>query len=251
MIATILLAVTINGAACDAATVTFGSAGISIINPCTSPFAPVPPVIPPVVPPVVPSGEVSIDGNTLPNPSKRAFVFPALHNGLNGAGPEVNAYAMPPTRCNTTPALTRSWQHNIDLDNYKSQNAFDFFVMQPNESLSYKFTVGNVDAAGGFVYNDAANAVVRPTFISVTTNPCDFDTSKIGKNACYVTGLNGNSVNWANITGALPVSYCRLTKGQTYYLNIRFQDARPVSQGGSPSTDSCISGNCGGIIQVL
>ena len=141
------------------------------------------------------------------------------------------------------------------LADYKGKNAFDFFVMQANEALSYKFTVGMVDISGGFIYNDAANAVVRPTFISITAVPCDFDVSKLagGPNPdpCYQTGLNGNSVNWANITGALPANYCRLVKGQTYYLNLRFQDARPANQGGSPTTDSCISGNCGGIIQVL
>ena len=199
--------------------------------------------------------DVSIDGMTIPQPSKRAFAIPAFHGGLNGAGSEVNAYAMPPTRCNTTPALTRSWQHNIDLDNYKSQNAVDLFVMQANESLTYKFTVGNVDAAGGFVYNDGANAVVRPTFISISTAPCDFDASKLvlgaTRDSCYQTGINGNSVNWANISGSLPSAYCRLQKGTTYYMNIRFQDARPAALGGSPTTDSCTSGNCGGIIQVL
>jgi hypothetical protein len=200
-------------------------------------------------------GDVSIEGITLPNPSKQAFVFGPGHAGANGAGNEVNAYAMQPTRCATTPALTRSWQHNIDLADYKGKNAFDFFVLQANESLSYKFTVGQVDASGGFIYNDAANAVVRPTFISITTAPCDFNIAKLevgpNRDSCYQTGLNGNSVNWANITGTLPAAYCRLVKGQTYYMNLRFQDARPASQGGSPTTDSCTSGNCGGIIQAL
>ena len=51
--------------------------------------------------------------------------------------------------------------------------------------------------------------------------------------------------------GPLPAAYCRLIKGNTYYMNIRFQDGRPASIGGSPTTDSCITGNCGGIIQVL
>ena len=204
---------------------------------------------------VVTGVDMSIEGITVPNPSKLAFIIPPFHAGLNGAGSEVNAYAMPPTRCLTTPTLTRSWQHNIDLADYKGKNAFDFFVMSSGESLSYKFTVGSADASGGFIYNDAANAVVRPTFISITTNPCDFDTSKLvigaSRDSCYQTGLNGNSVNWANITGPLPAAYCRLIKGNTYYMNIRFQDGRPASLGGSPTTDSCTSGNCGVIIQVL
>ena len=208
-----------------------------------------------VTAPPIGGGDSSIEGQLLPNPSKAAFLIPPGHQGLNGAGPEVNAYAMAPARCATTPALTRSWQHNIDLADYKGKNAFDFFVMQANESLSYKFTVGNVDASGGFIYNDAANAVVRPTFISITAAPCDFDTSKLvvgaTRDSCYQTGLNGNSVNWANITGPLPAAYCRLIKGNTYYMNIRFQDGRPASIGGSPTQDSCTTGNCGGIIQVL
>jgi hypothetical protein len=199
--------------------------------------------------------EKSIEGFTLTNPSKQAFVLGPGHAGANGGGNEVNAWAMDPTRCSTTPALSRSWQHNIDLADYKGKNAFDFFILQANEALSYKFTVGQVDVSGGFIYNDAANATVRPTFISITTAPCDFDTSKLvvgpTRNSCYQTGLNGNSVNWANITGPLPDAYCRLVKGQTYYMNIRFQDARPASQGGSPTTDSCTGGNCGGIIQAL
>ena len=202
--------------------------------------------------------DVSIDGYTLANVSKFAFITPTLdfpNFRLIGAGDDVRAYAMNPTRCSTTPALTRSWQHNIDLADYKGKNAFDFFVMQANEALSYKFTVGMVDISGGFIYNDAANAVVRPTFISITAVPCDFDASKLvvgpNRDPCYQTELNGNSVNWANITGPLPDAYCRLVKGQTYYINLRFQDARPADQGGSPTTDSCISGNCGGIIQVL
>ena len=202
--------------------------------------------------------DVSTDGVTLPNVSKIGFVVPPerIFPLINGAGYEVNAYSMDPTRCATTPPLTRSWQHNIDLADYRGKNAFDFFDMPANESLSYKFTVGIVDASGGFIYNDAANARVRPTFLSITTAPCDFNVSKLvvgpGRDACYQTGVNGSSINWANITGSLPAAYCRLVKGQTYYINLRFQDARPTDEGGSPTTDSCTGvGNCGGIFQVL
>lgn len=198
-------------------------------------------------------GTVSIDGLTIPNPSKSAFIIPA-HGGLNGAGPEVNAYAMDPTQCATTPALSRRWQHNIDLSDYKSKNGLDYFGLQANESLSYRFTVGNVDAGGGFSFSEATNAAPRPSFMTITTAPCDFDTTRAAsgpnRSACYQPGLSGNSVSWANITGPLPVSYCRLVKGQTYYLNIRFQDARPASEGGSPTTDACNAGTCGGILQV-
>ena len=201
------------------------------------------------------AGDVSSDGIPLPNPSKLAFTIPPFRNGLKGAGQEINAYAMNPARCSTIPALTRSWQHNITLDDYKLKNAFDFFSMQGGESMSYKFTVGNVDAGGGFIYNDAANAVVRPTFISITSEPCVFDVSKLvvgpNRDPCYQTATNGNSIGWINISGANEPAMCKLQKSQTYYLNIRFQDGRPASEGGTPTQDSCVSGNCGGILQVL
>lgn len=201
------------------------------------------------------AGDLSIDGIPLPNPSKLAFTVPPARNGLKGAGPDIAAYAMNPARCNTIPALTRSWQHNVDLNDYKSKNAFDFIVMQGGESLSYKFVVGDVDVSGGFVFNDSANAIVRPTFMSLTSVPCDFDTSKLligpTRDACYQTASNGNSVGWANISGPIPSTMCKLIKGQTYYLNIRFQDGRLATEGGTPTQDSCVSGNCGGVLQVL
>ena len=234
---------------CNQAVITQGTGTINVAlagcgvtpTPTPTPTPVLPPVVTPVVTPVV-------NTDNIPNPSKYAFINGPFHAGQNGAGPEVNAYEMPASRCNSDPPIARSWQHNIDLQNYKSKNAFDFFVMNAGEALSYKFTVGMADASGGFIYNDAANAVVRPTFMSITTSPCDFDRAKIGlPHTCHVTGLNGNSINWANITGVLPISYCRLVKGQTYYINLRFQDARP----GMPSVDSCITGNCGGIIQLL
>ena len=203
------------------------------------------------------AGDVSSDGIPLPNPSKLAFTIPPARNGLKGAGAEINAYAMNPARCNTIPALTRSWQHNITLDDYKNKNAFDYFAMQSGESLSYKFTVSDVDASGGFLYLDAAasGGTVAPTFMSISTAPCDFDISKLRpatRNSCYQTSISSASISWANITGTLPVSYCRLVKGQTYYFNLRFQDGRLESDFGTPTQDSCPSGRlCGGMLQIL
>ena len=269
--------VTISGSGLTNATVTIGGATAAVtLNSATSITATVPAtavvgagsvvvttaVTPAAsVPFTVVAGSAPGDSSndvppiSIPSPSKQAFIIPPFHGGANGAGDEVRAYSMNPARCSTTPALTRSWQHNIDLNDYKGKNAFDFFTLQTNESLSFKFTVGSVDAAGGFIYNDGANARVRPTFISITETPCNFDASKLvpgpTRDSCYSTGINGQGVNWANITTELPASYCRLVKGRTYYMNLRFQDARPVSEGGSPTTDSCPTGNCGGIIQVL
>ena len=209
-----------------------------------------------VNPPPVGGADVSLEGVTLPSPSKQPYIAPGPRPGASGAGPDINAYSMSTTRCSTVPPLTKSWQHNIDLAHFKSQNAVEYFAMQSGESLSYKFTVPMADMSGGFLYNDAANATVRPTFISVTTAPCNFDASKIvaaTRDSCFQTGLNGNTLNWANLDPNVFMSagYCRLAKGQTYYFNIRFQDARPVELSGSPTTDSCVSGNCGGILQIL
>ena len=259
LLAATLLASFAHAQTCTNAVVTSGPSTLNInMTGCSNAGSvPTPPIIVPLPLPLpVPtsSADISIDGIILPQPSKRAFQLGPTHGGMNGAGSEVNAYAMAPSRCNTTPALTRSWQHDIDLSDYRSKNAFDFFKMNGGEALSYKFTVGLVDAAGGFIYNDSAGAVIRPTFMSVTLKPCDFDTSKVSgpsRDPCYETGLNGNNINWASTTTALPISYCRLVKGQTYYINLRFQDARPVGQGGSPTTDACTSGGCGGILEIL
>ena len=230
-----------SGASLGAGTVVVTTSGGSISSPFTVNAASV--------------GDVSFDGVPIPNPSLLPFQVPAFHGGLNGAGAEVNAYSMNPARCTTTPPLTRSWQHNIDITAHKTRNALLFFAMNAGEALSYKFTVGDVDVSGGFLYLDASNANIRPTVMSITSAPCDFNTDKLvigpNRDACYQTGINGNGVSWANITGPLPSSYCRLVKGQTYYFNIRFQDGRPASLFGSPTTDSCTSGPCGGLLQVL
>lgn len=209
-----------------------------------------------VNPPPVGGSDVSLEGVTLPNPSKYAFRVPAIHGGANGAGSDVNAYAMPgAANCNTTPALTKSWQHNIDLQDYRSQNTLEFFVMQAGESFSYKFVAPMVDASGGFAYNDAPVGAFRPTFLSVSPDRCNFDKTKLDTpifNGCFKTAISVNNINWTTLDPsiAIPAAYCRLTKGQTYYFNLRFQDARSVANSGTPNADSCGSGNCGGVLQI-
>ena len=137
----------------------------------------------------------------------------------------------------------------------RAGNTLNYFVIQQNEALSFKFTSPNIDAAGGFTYADSSGSGgnIRPIFISITTAPCNFDVSKVpvgpNQDSCFQTGLNGLGINWAAIAGSVPSSYCRLQKNTTYYVNFRFQDARTVAEGGSPTTDSCIGGNCGGVIQ--
>jgi hypothetical protein len=196
------------------------------------------------------SGEFSIDGFPLPSVSKFPFTIPTPHLvngiGLNGAGQQINAYAMDPTRCITSPALTRSWQHNIDLADYRQRTATDQFAMTGSEALSYKVTIPTIDTLGGVTYqeNVGSGAGTAPAFISISATPCDFDVSKIAYNPasptkqCYQTAGNGVTVGWAN-WATTEIARCILTKGQTYYVNIRFVD------GVNQSATSC-PGTCGG-----
>ena len=201
----------------------------------------------------IPQGaDVSVDGITLPSVSKQPNVTPGFRAGISGAGLEVNAYAMDPARCNTTPALTRSWQHNV-ADPYKS---IDIIAMKTGEALTYKFTTGMMQPiGGGIAFADSAQsgANIRPAYMTLTSTPCDFDTSKVltnsSGNGCYISGINGVTVNWAIYSEPLPASYCKLEAGKTYYLNIRFLDVRP---GGNKGGDSCSAGEtCGGILQFF
>ena len=205
---------------------------------------------------VVPDGSVdtSIDGQVLPtlirpiatddNPQRRH-----IHGGLSGA--ILGAYAMEPSRCATTPGVSRSWQQNIDLANYRATGAVDIFALNSEESLSYKVVIPTTDAAGGFTFLDnvASGAILAPAFMTITAVPCDFNTSRAPANSeardsCYQSEGSGIGLNWLNFVprNGVPISYCQLEKGQTYYVNIRFQDAL-----GGPTSSACPVGFlCGG-----
>ena len=191
------------------------------------------------------SGEFSIDGISIPAISKFPSTTLPVHAGLNGAG--INAYAMSPTRCNTTPTLRRSWQHNIDLADYRQRQASDLFAMQGDEALTYKITIPTTDAAGGFTYQDnvGSGGILATAFMSISATPCDFDVTKIPYVAssptkqCYQTIGAGGAIQWANFPVQI-VAYCILTKGATYYVNIRFVD------GINQQATTCPNGLCGG-----
>ena len=225
---------------CTSAAVTTGNGTVSInLTGCGPPV-----VVPPVVVPPV-GDDVTVNGYVLPVITRSPFARGS------GGGAGINANAMPPTRCNTTPALRNSWQHNIDISDYRSQR--EVFSIANDESLSFRFVAPADDRAGGFTYqeNVASGANTGPVFMSLTTMPCDLSANKVitdGRyfNACYQTSISGLGLNWANIAGALPISYCRLIKGQIYYLNLRFQDARLLAEGGHPDSGSCQSTLCGG-----
>lgn len=191
--------------------------------------------------------DTSIEGILLPTVSKTPNSIPT-HSGLNGA--TIGAYAMDPTRCTTPPSVNRSWQHNIDLAAYRGSSAVDIFAIRGDETLTYKITTPTIDAAGGFTYLDniSSGGLLAAAFLSVTETPCDFNVTKANpsspqQNSCYQSSGSGVGLNWLNFvpqSGVL-ASYCKLNKGQTYYLNIRFIDAI-----GAPTVNSCPGALCGG-----
>ncbi len=196
------------------------------------------------------TGEVSVDGIPLPAISKFPTVTPT-HAGLSGAGSYVNAYAMDPTRCNTSPTLRRSWQHNIDLADYRQRQASDLFAMQGDEALTYKITIPTIDAAGGITYQDnvGSGGNLATVFMSISATPCDFDVTKLPyvpsspTKQCYQAHGAGGNIQWANfpVQASNAYVYCNLVKGATYYVNVRFVD------GINQQATTCANGLfCGG-----
>lgn len=214
-----------------------------------------------VTSPVV-GADTSLDDGLIPSPSKRPFVIPPFRNGkLNGAGPDMNAYAIETTSCansnaqltSSTAGVTRRWQHNIDLSAYQQNTPVEYVSMAAGEAFTFMFTP---TTGYRFIqFNEATVARMVPTFMSISTTPCDFDVSKLasgpGRDYCYVSSNTANSVYYQVTTGAVSVPFCKLTPGTKYYLNIRFLDARPT--GGNLSIDSCAASGyslCGGVLQI-
>ena len=206
-----------------------------------------------------------ISGNVIPRPvSRAAKAILAPHAGLNGgntiSGQEWRGWAPDPTRCSGTPAITRYWYHNIDILDYGQQNALDYLDFAPNQAATFAFVPGtpaaNNSQVGRIFITTGPNATPAPTFVSISTNPCDFDVSKVAAaDPCYKTGASENGMTFQITTNATsPV--CKLTPGTQYYLNLRFQDARPAPLG-SPTVDGCGVAlpagysTCGALLQVL
>ncbi|MBL8523728.1 MAG: putative Ig domain-containing protein [Betaproteobacteria bacterium] len=203
-----------------------------------------------------PTGDTSVEGVVIPTPSKQPGIPAAFRSGqLNGAGGEINAYAVDVARCagKSTPALTRSWQHNIDFGAYMAASDIEYIAMNAGEALSYKF----VAPASGYrfiTFNSATHARYVANFLSITSTPCDFNEAPANNmRACYKPGNGGNNDITYQVTGGsspVDISACQMTPGQTYYLNLRFWD----KVGGVP-VDACATSpaggfNCGGILQV-
>ena len=201
------------------------------------------------------AGGTSIDGTSIPSPSKVAKILTPIHAGLNGAGTNVNAWAVSPTRCsNTQPAITTAWHHNIDFADHGGKQNLDYFDMAPNEALTYQFVAGTT-GVGSITVGDSTQVPLVATFISLSSSPCDFDVTKLvpgpTRSFCYSSQPLENSLAYEVTSG--PVSFvlnCKLIPGNTYYLNLRFQDG--VTPGAN-TTDSCAprgGARCGGWIQI-
>jgi hypothetical protein len=200
------------------------------------------------------SGYFSVEGTQIPDPSKDfpGLPAPARPGQLNGAGSFMNAYAvdltrLPNQRCGVaTPPVTRLWWHNIDFAKYQSSGAPETPELTAGEAMTWKFVA---PATGGnfFTYDTGGNGSIAPGFMSISEAPCDFDTSKVlTAPACYRSG-NSIGMYWKSTSGTAEAYECRLQPGQTYFVNLRMQDART----GTSNVDACVNrGFCGGSVQI-
>jgi hypothetical protein len=209
-----------------------------------------------------PGVDCSFEGDIIPTPSRTVpgGVTAARPGKLNGGGPNLNAYAAEnaSTKCsNATPAITRLWQHNINFATYQNSGGNDYPFLAANEAMTYKFTAPAEGTSNIIQYNEGTQVFFASGYMSISDKPCDFDVSKLvsgpSRNACHSSEVNGVSIYYRATSGAVQSYECKMVPGQTYYLNVRMQDARPASRGGSPTIDSCAAsgaGTCGGYVQI-
>jgi len=268
---------TVNGVSCPDSSVTILATTIAITVKNCAGVPPVVPVVPPVVvppvvvPPVVvvdPNKITSIEGYTIPSPVSKVAQQPgAVHAGQMGGGTtanrEIRAWAISTAgRCsNATPPINTLWYHNIDLAAYGGQNSIDMFDFGPNEAVSYGFTptlpAGATSSVTKFFMTFGSTGTPAATYLTVSKSPCDFDSAKFAAgNPCYATGVNENGMT-VQTTNAATSPVCKLTPGVKYYINVRFQDARPFPTG-TPNADACAAqlttrpgyASCGFLIQM-
>jgi hypothetical protein len=209
-----------------------------------------------------PGVDCSTEGDIIPTPSRTVpgGVTAARPGKLNGGGSTLNAYAAEnaASKCsNATPAITRLWQHNINFATYQNSGGNDYPFLSANEAMTYKFTAPAEGTSNIIQYNEGTQVFFASGYMSISDKPCDFDVSKLvsgpNRNACHSSEVNGVSIYYKATSGAVASYECKMVPGQTYYLNVRMQDARPASRGGSPTIDSCASsgaGTCGGYVQI-
>ncbi len=263
----------------------FKSDPVGTTPPVVVPPVVVPPVVvPPVITPPTQSGSLktcpSIDGNNQPIRDANGFIVnlpcgtdstdltiistipsPSWTMGLQYSAvtrQPLNAYAIstsaPATNCQSaTPPITQAFMHNVDYAKSRRGSARDVFTLQPNAAIIYAITVpvlqpGEVNT-GSFSLNVSESFGPQAAqFVTITKTPCDFDTSKVGKDACFFSDGSSNGGLSYRIGGTPGptetfVPICVLTPGEKYYVNVRHQDARPSSSDprttGFPTQDSC------------
>jgi hypothetical protein len=207
------------------------------------------------------SNDCSVEDDVIPTPSRTVpgGVTAARGGKLNGGGSSLNAYAAAnvASKCsNATPAVTRLWQHNINFATYQTSGGNDYPFLSANEAMTYRFTAPAEGTSNIIQYNEGTQVFFASGYLSISDKPCDFDVSKLtsaNRNACHSSEVNGVSIYYKATNGAVASYECKMVPGQTYYLNVRMQDARPASRGGSPTIDSCAAsgaGVCGGYVQI-
>ncbi len=220
-----------------------------------------------VTPPTSCTGgaDCSVEGDVIPTPSRTNPGGNTLFRAgkLNGPGPinaQMNSYASEnvAAKCsNATPSITRLWQHNIDFAKYQASGGNDYPFLAPNEAMTWKFTAPAEGTSNIIQYNEGTQVAFVSGYLSISDRPCDFDVNKLvsgpNRNACHSSEANGVSIYYKATAGAVQSYECKMVPGQTYYLNLRMQDARPASRGGLPTSDSCAAsgaGLCGGYVQI-
>ena len=202
-----------------------------------------------------------INGSLITVPfSKVAKQAGAPHGGPSGGGTypggEINAWSVSPTACaNTQPAISTLWYHNINFLDYGGQNTIDNLDFAPNQALVYGFIAPSIGTFTGYVGSIDIQTGTRGTpatsFVTISETPCDFAVAKVATaTPCYTSNAPENGFGF-RITNA-PTAACQLVPGRQYYLNFRFQDARP-SPIGSPTQDACTMQNaitCGAILRI-
>lgn len=208
------------------------------------------------------SPDCTVEGDIVPAISRQTGGYltssPLRQGKLNGDSfGNLNMYAMADaeTKCsNSTPRITRLWQHNVSFSGYVGSGN-DHPLLAPNQAMSWKFVAPAEGSSSSIRFSSGIVPDV-PVFISISTKPCDFDVTKAAgsnRSSCFTSAPITAHVCYIATAGNLTAneaSYsCKLNPGDTYYFNLRLQDAI-----NAPSVDACSANNqarCGGFVQFI
>ena len=205
-----------------------------------------------------------VNGNVIPAPSgpagarmcDQAVVGAGRYPGA-GPGP-CGSYELPETdraTCSTgmsgANAITKAYMYILEDYTPTSPRLGNSmrFGLQRDHALVFRLTTGpasafpNTLALGlnqilGFSYEEYTNeGPMSARFVTLSEKKCDFDYSKTlvsgALNGCYKNmGLGDGLQAMLTPTGNDPTvvfPFCQLKPNTTYYLNIRYEDARTVA----------------------